>query len=114
MGVGQSIPSSEQLAALAALIHRHDTDLAAELAAAGGTSLERLGLVAPPAPVAAPRVELLIDSVVCVAAEAMDVLPRAIRPALLAAVRRARHLGLTLEAMERALGDPSVYGEASE
>ncbi|MDP9001553.1 MAG: hypothetical protein M3O46_15745, partial [Myxococcota bacterium] len=42
-------------------------------------------------------VRTLIDAVVCAAAEALDVSPRAVRPALLAAFARASELGLTLE-----------------
>ena len=42
-------------------------------------------------------------TVVCAAAEAIDVTPRVVRPALLAAVTRARQLGLTLETLDEAL-----------
>jgi hypothetical protein len=41
---------------------------------------------------------------VCAAAEAIDVMPRTIRPALLAAFRRARRLGLDVATVEKALG----------
>jgi hypothetical protein len=84
-------------------------DLAARLAAQGGSSLQALGLVkpAPPAPaLAAPLydVQHLADGVVCAAAEAIDLTPRAIRPALLAAFRRARQMRLTVEELDSALG----------
>lgn len=92
-----------------------DRELAAEMAEAAGTTLEALGLVparAAPAPApasaadelrASARAEKIVDSVVCAASEAMDVLPRAIRPALLAAFTRTRELGLSVESVEQAL-----------
>jgi transcriptional regulator with XRE-family HTH domain len=61
----------------------------------------------PPPPVvpAPPRVapQNLVDAVVCAAAEALDVSPRVVRPGLLAAIRCAREVGLTVEEMEAAL-----------
>jgi hypothetical protein len=47
----------------------------------------------------------LTDAVVCAAAEALNVPPPAVRPALLAAFRRAREVGLRLEDVERVLSD---------
>jgi len=94
---------------LAKLVHERDPSLAAELAALAGETLVTLGLEAPPAapktpvaPAVAPA--KLVDAVVCAAAEAMDVSPRAIRPALLAALRSAREVGLTMESLEALLG----------
>lgn len=105
-----TVPSAGQLHTLAGLVYSHDATLAAQIASAGGTTLEALGIVPPPpatldAPPAAPVLppEFLADTVVCAAAEAMNVTPGAIRPALLAAFRRARLVGLSLEAMEKAL-----------
>jgi hypothetical protein len=120
---GQGTPSNEQLHRLAALVHPHDAALAAEIAQAGGSTLERLGIVVPPppppAPIAASPVPALpppappappppepihiVDTVVCAAAEAMQVMPDAIRPALRAAFRRARLARLTVEAVDDAL-----------
>jgi hypothetical protein len=108
---GASFPSAAQLASLAALVHPREPALAAQLAEAAGSSLERLGIVPP---VTGPSAALMVDSVVCAAAEAMDALPRVVRPALLAAVRRARQLGLTLEAVEAALVDSTSPPRASE
>jgi hypothetical protein len=46
--------------------------------------------------------------VVCAAAEAMQLMPDAIRPALRAAFRRARLAGLSVEAVDKALnGSPA-------
>jgi transcriptional regulator with XRE-family HTH domain len=47
--------------------------------------------------------EHLVDGIVCVAAEAMNLPPHALRPSLLAAFRRARVLGLTADVVEACL-----------
>jgi hypothetical protein len=95
--------------ALAELAHTREPALAAEIAALVGETLVTLGLEAPPptGPAALGAATLsskLVDAVVCAAAEAMDVSPRAVRPALLAALRSAREVGLTMEALEATLG----------
>jgi hypothetical protein len=97
---------------LAALAYPHDPSLAAELAAVVGETLVSLGLELapppPPAPVpvaepsrAMPGVDAVtrMNAVVCAAAEAIDASPRTVRPALLAALRCAREVGLTVESM---------------
>jgi transcriptional regulator with XRE-family HTH domain len=93
---------------LAELLVGKDFEAAAHAARLAGTTLEAMGLVSPPPPVvpfvpftAAP--EDVVDSVVCVAAEAANLTPSAMRPALLAAFTRARRLGLTFESAEKAL-----------
>jgi hypothetical protein len=134
---GGSSPTPKQLHALAAMVHPKDAELAAQIAVAGGSTLEKLGIVPPspppPRPLPLPRLppavsapsppappppappppapppplpppEDVVDSVVCAAAEAIDVMPRTIRPALLAAFRRARRLGLDVATVEKALG----------
>jgi DNA-binding XRE family transcriptional regulator len=126
---GRSSPTPKQLHALSALVHPKDPELAAQIAMAGGSTLEQLGIVPPPPPPAPlarpippprppppvsapapapppspPPPEDVVDAVVCAAAEAIDVMPRTIRPALLAAFRRARRLGLDVATVERALG----------
>jgi len=106
----QAEPSTHDLARIAVAVHPRDSALAARLAAEAGTTLERLGLVAPtppptdalPTPAAASPPHL-VDVVVCAAAEAMNVAPPAVRPALLAAFRRAREVGLSVEDVERSL-----------
>jgi transcriptional regulator with XRE-family HTH domain len=104
---GQSLPAPTELRRLAKLLLPLDTALAAEAAAHMGDTLESLGLVAPkppPPPVAPPTPpQDLADIVVCAAAEASDVSPRAMRPLLHVAFRRAREVGLTVEQVERAL-----------
>lgn len=102
--------------ALARLVFPHDLQLAEALALKSATTLERLGLVrpAPPPPPALPPpvpspppppLARLVDIVVCAVADALDLPPRAARPALLAGVRRAKELGLKLDEMELALSD---------
>jgi transcriptional regulator with XRE-family HTH domain len=103
--------------ALAEAVHAGNRPLAARFAGLAGKSLVELGLEAPaaaapvaPAPTSpdartpkSPDATKLLDAVVCAAAEAMDASPRAVRPALLAAVKCAREVGLTLEAMDAML-----------
>ncbi len=107
---GHSTPTPTELQRMAALVYPRDADLAEQLAQAAGASLVALGLVKPSPPQAPPAapapplpVEDVIEAVVCAAADAMDESPRRVRPALLAALQRARRMGLTVEAMEEAL-----------
>jgi DNA-binding XRE family transcriptional regulator len=116
---GRGVPYAWHLAPLAARVHPHDAELAADLAAAAGGTLESLGIVAPPAPPPPPPApepatpppmppmprHLAVDAVVCVASESLGQLPGPVRGALLAAFRRARELGLSCDEVERALGD---------
>jgi hypothetical protein len=115
----ESKPSADQVHQLVRRVHPVDAALAAELAEASDTTLLALGLEAPPAPAvvttAAPEAPAppppppppdpihIVDTVVCAAAEAMQLMPEAIRPALRAAFRRARLAGLSVEDVDRAL-----------
>ncbi len=92
-----------------------DPGLALRLAQAAGTTLAALGLEvasppappAPPPPPVGPPLDYVVDSLVCVAAAAMDTKPQALRPALAAAFTFARQFGLSVEAVEQALvGEP--------
>ena len=112
----RSHPSSFDYTALAKASFPVDRDLAARLASAGGTTLAQMGL-AVPAPPAPPRSRrrsgrprLVVDSILCAAAIAMDMKPLEIRPALAAAFRRTRQLGIPIEAVERALTGESAAG----
>jgi hypothetical protein len=111
---GLSRPSHATLCDMARRVYPVDPALAAQLAAAAGTNLVALGVVKPPVapqpappapPVAppAPPVEDVVDSIVCAAADAMNALPRDVRPALIAAFARTRRLGLDLQTVEDAL-----------
>jgi hypothetical protein len=100
------------LPALARLVHPVDPELAAEIAQSMGHTLESLGIVAPvppPALVAAPPPppppppDGIVDAVVCAAAEAMEMMPRDVRPGLLAAFKRAREIGVSVDVVERVL-----------
>jgi transcriptional regulator with XRE-family HTH domain len=89
---GGTRPMKAQLAKLAAEVYPLDAELAAKLAKEAATTLEELGVVKavpPPLPPAPPP--YLTETVVCAAAEALNVPPPAVRPALLArSVARAR------------------------
>ena len=111
---GEATPMDDQLQKLAAFVFPKNADLAAEIAAAAGSTLEQLGMVRPgprvpaavsaPLPTPAPPDPIhIVDTVVCAAAEAMQLMPDAIRPALRAAFRRARLAGLSVAAVDTAL-----------
>src|SRR5262249_27556266 len=102
--LGQSVPSSHQLRELARAVFPIDPKLAEACALASATTLEALGIVQRRPP---PSAQRLADSVVCAAAEAMNVPPTAIRHALLAAFQRAVALDLDLSTLIRGLSPPS-------
>jgi transcriptional regulator with XRE-family HTH domain len=119
----ESTPAVDQLRQLARAVYAKDRALAADIAAEGNATLEGLGLVertggapgasrvdpssAPPRPF--PPIDLMIDSVVHVASQALaaqlhgDEPVLRVRAALRAAFERARGLGLTLEEVAAAL-----------
>jgi DNA-binding XRE family transcriptional regulator len=131
---GASAPSTDQLRVLARAVHPKDPALAADLAAEGDATLETLGLRSPAAPAPSapsatpaaappaastaradppprpfPPVALLIDSIVHVAARALDGEDPARDPVaavsavLRVAFARASALGLTVREVESAL-----------
>jgi len=105
LGRGSPMPWNWQ--AMARAVYPRNASLAAQLAAAGGSTLSSLGLQAPPAAIAVPQVAPppllaathLVDSIVCAAAETMQVSPHTIRPALVAAFQRSLALGLGNDAV---------------
>jgi transcriptional regulator with XRE-family HTH domain len=112
----RSSPSLAQLQLLARAVYPADAALAAALAAETGQTLESLGVVrpapampatpatpAPPAPRPYPPTRLVVESVVCAAAETMQATPTAVREVLRAAFARAQALGLSVEEMNEAL-----------
>ena len=113
---GQATMMPHQLQKIVSLVHARDPALAAEMAGAASTTLAQLGIDPAPAqaPAAAsaavvtsaPDPAFLVDTVVCAAAEAMDVMPEGIRPALRAAFRRARLARLSVEDIDAALNAP--------
>jgi hypothetical protein len=114
VGHGASLDGA-QCATLARAVHPRDPALAARIVAARGATLEDAGIAPPPRPAPLPAVAPpptppahLVEVVVCAAAEALDVSPRVVRPALLAALKSARAVGLDVEAMEKALTPQSA------
>jgi transcriptional regulator with XRE-family HTH domain len=99
---GQSGPADFQVAKMARLVYPRDKELARELAAAMGKSLVDLDIEAPPRPRPDAKAHL-VDSIVCVAAEAASILPQAMRPALHAAFDRAMALELSAADVVEAL-----------
>jgi hypothetical protein len=99
-----SVPSVSQVIAIAKAVYPIDPALASDLAVAAGTRLAELGLGIPV--VTEPRVpvkELAVDSIVCAAASAGATTPQSAKAAVLAALKRAALLGVTLEELMAAL-----------
>jgi transcriptional regulator with XRE-family HTH domain len=78
-----------------------DPALAAEIDTLSPRRAPPPALVSPPAsPVQPPLTDAVrLDALVCAAAEAMGLAPQTLRPALLAAFRRAKATGLTVDAV---------------
>jgi DNA-binding XRE family transcriptional regulator len=124
---GQTMPVEPQIRELADMVREQDEDLADELLASamlaplprpeennssaleqGRNLIAAHSEVAPSAPFAKPAAPAgpqgpapahLIDAIVCAAADAADVIPRAMRPPLHAAFSRAAQLGLSIESI---------------
>jgi hypothetical protein len=107
---GESVPATFHWHEMARAVHPIDPGLAGRLAEVGGSSLAALGLAEPPTAVPSGAHDLrhLADGVVCAAAESIDLSPRIVRTALLAAFRRARAMNLTMEDVESALAPESA------
>jgi transcriptional regulator with XRE-family HTH domain len=115
---GGSSPSIHQLQKLARILYPRDAELAAQIAGQTGSTLEALGIAPPPkapappppvlqppqppAPPPRPRpsAEVLADSIVCAAAEALGTAPSGVREVVRASFRRARATGLTVEEID--------------
>jgi transcriptional regulator with XRE-family HTH domain len=104
---GRSTPVPEALQRLAALLAPAHRGLADEVAGAMGQTLVSLGLEtqAPAAAAGAAPVSQRdrVDLVVLAAVEGSGLLPSAVRAVLHAAVKRARELGLSIDAIDDAL-----------
>jgi DNA-binding transcriptional regulator YiaG len=119
---GESVPADFHFAGMAKAVHPVDRALAAEVAAAAGKTLHGLGLEPPPdalprAPAAAPPAypvtpRHLVTTVLCSAAEALDMSPGAMRPALAAMLRTMCELGLSAEVAEQGLREPEPSGSS--
>ena len=109
---GQSLIPADVVGNVIEMLMRVDVPLAAELAETIGHTLVSLGLEKAPAPpplplVAPPKLPaaspLVVDSIVVAFADAANATPRRARAGLLAALARARELGVTMDQLERAL-----------
>jgi transcriptional regulator with XRE-family HTH domain len=129
---GGSNPGWQDITRLAAAAYRVDRDAARRLAAAVGHTPESLGIVSPapaalpalpglpgpapqaPAAAAAPSALqcVLVEAIVAAAAEALDVSPRVARPAVLAAMERAKAASLSVDDLLAALRPPPVAASA--
>jgi hypothetical protein len=108
---GDSRPSDEQLGLMARLVYPKDASLARELAAAASTTVEALGLVPPPAPAVPLRAvgaRHLAGAVLAAAAETLDISPRTLRPALIAAFKTMDDLGLDARTAALGLAEETV------
>ncbi len=125
VAVGESNLGRAEFIEIAGAVFPKDPELAGRVAQRAGTTLEALGLVAA-APLAgvgtraaeqvkaAPPHPRLADSVVYVAADILNLTPRAARPAILAAFKRAGELGLSVAMITEALEDEKPSTQANE
>jgi transcriptional regulator with XRE-family HTH domain len=118
----RSEPASFQIHRVADAVRPHDPELAAELDELAPRPTpppppvpQVLAPPLPPPPPPPPPLPatVLLDSVVCAAAEAMTLAPQALRPALLAAFARAKEAGLSMEAVIEGLTPPKAKAPAS-
>ncbi len=95
----QASPSERQFEQLAREVHPRDPELASMLARAAGTDITKLVTppVAPSPPPKPPTTMFHADAIVCAAADAMGVAPSVVRPAVAAAIARAKAMGVALE-----------------
>jgi DNA-binding XRE family transcriptional regulator len=113
---GRASPYPNELQQLADAVRPHDPKFASEIDVwAPRPTPPAPAVVAPPPPPPPPpeppppiAPSVLVDSVVCAAAEAMAVAPQAIRPAVLAAFTRARDARLTPEGVIAVLAPPAA------
>lgn len=108
---GRAEPYHHQLVKLAAAVYGRNPDLAHRLASSMGQTLESLGVVMATQPAASPIPSLLVEAVVSAAAEALDVSPRVARPAVLAAMERAKAASLSVDNLLAVLRAPASKRE---
>jgi transcriptional regulator with XRE-family HTH domain len=104
-GSRRATPSLDQMKQLAVAVHPQNAPLAAEIADALNEPLETLLPAIQEAPDEPPLdlMPLLVEAVVCAAADALDASPRAVRAALRAAFERAESARLTVGDVAQAL-----------
>ena len=101
---GQSTVYPRDLFELARHVHPNDAELAEEIALAGGATLQKLG-IAPSLDATPLPPHVLVDAIVCAAADALKAVPDTVRGAVLAAFKRARELRMTVEDVEKAMSN---------
>ncbi len=115
---GGSQPYMTDVMKIARAVHPRDAALAQRLVGFYGQTLEIAGIVAPPPPPPpaplqppppspSPQLPFLVDAVVAAAAEALDLSPRAVRPAILASLERAKAAGLAIDDVLSVLRPPA-------
>jgi hypothetical protein len=92
------------------LLYAKDAALATQIADVIRETPASLGIVEPalpspvgPPPRPRPPTELIVESIVCAAAEALAVPPATVRPALRAAFQRAKAMELTVDEVDAVL-----------
>jgi hypothetical protein len=121
---GRSFPTFKQIATAAAAVHPRNAGIAAELAELLGHTLESLGIVKPappPAPSSAWSPDevrsFAAEAVVSAAADALQLSPQAVRPAVFAMLERAKAARMTIDDLLTALAasraEPAVDAVAT-
>ena len=102
------LPTLEDGHKLIVALHPKNPALAARLATALGTTLPALGIRSPaaPPPPPPPAKEGDADSVVCAAADALEIVPRDARPVVAAIFARALALEVDLMSLAKLLAAP--------
>ena len=104
---GDAEPGAHHLQTLVRLLYPKDAALATQIADAIRETPESLGIVQPapagPPPRSRPPANLIVESVVCAAAEALALSPASVRPALRAAFERAKAMELTVDEVDAVL-----------
>jgi transcriptional regulator with XRE-family HTH domain len=114
---GRATPTPNNLRRLAGLLYPQHHELATEVADAADETLESLGLEAAPAPLPPPpahRTEDIVDIVVLTAVDQTGAPVATARSLLHAVFKRAAELGLTVEAVEKALRPVAVRSERDD
>jgi hypothetical protein len=120
---GRATPSPHQLCLVARLLYPQHPELAREVADAAYETLESLGLEAAPAPAAsapaapapsAHRPEDLVDIVILAAVDQTGTPVATARSLVHAVFKRAADLGLSVEAVEKALRPVVVRSERED
>ena len=116
---GTAEPGAHHLRTLVRLLYPKDAALATQIADVIRETPESLGIVQPalPAPVvppprARPPTDLMVESIVCAAAEALAMHPAGVRPALRAAFERAKAMELTVDEVDAVLS-PKAKADAT-